>query len=287
MAERHSEEIGDHNLISDPEELARAEEFNSLQQFDAGMLLLDQWLASSQQPRIRPSDILSLNRILLYGINSSAGNYRNLEIRISNSKHKPPPAEKLAYMVEEFCEYINSEWSNKSALHLSAYALWKLNWIHPFSDGNGRTARIISYIILSAKLGYVLPGVNTIPEQISQDKKLYYDALEDADEQLRLGITNIEVLESLLSDCLAAQLLSIHEEAENAENLGSEERAISAPDFLSVDPTAQRPSHVIYIASHQPPESEKSLVERNPVLFAGLFGVFAATLASIITAFFG
>jgi hypothetical protein len=55
------------------------------------------------------------------------------------------------------CEYINENWK-KSAVHLAAYVLWKMNWIHPFADGNGRTARAVSYVVLSIKLDSLLPG---------------------------------------------------------------------------------------------------------------------------------
>jgi Fic family protein len=75
------------------------------------------------------------------------------------------------------CDYVNQNWG-RSALHLAAYVLWRINWIHPFADGNGRTARAVSYILLSIKLDSLLPGTKTIPDQIAADKKPYYAALE-------------------------------------------------------------------------------------------------------------
>ena len=98
-------------------------------------------------------------------------------------------------------------------LHLAAYALWKLNWIHPFTDGNGRTARALSYLLLCARLGYRLPGKNTIPEQIAADKTPYYKALEAADGEWVGKKVDLSVLEKLLADLLANQLVSVHEQA--------------------------------------------------------------------------
>jgi hypothetical protein len=72
----------------------------------------------------------------------------------------------VADEVQLMCEYVNDNWSTKSAVHLAAYVLWKMNWIHPFADGNGRTARAISYVVLSIKLDSLLPGTPTIPEQL-------------------------------------------------------------------------------------------------------------------------
>lgn len=84
--------------------------------------------------------------------------------------------------VEHMCDYVNDNWDKSSPIHLAAYALWKLNWIHPFTDGNGRTVRALSYFLLCLRLGYRLPGTNTILAQISNDKSPYNRALEAADE---------------------------------------------------------------------------------------------------------
>jgi Fic family protein len=66
-------------------------------------------------------------------------------------------------------------------IHLAAYLMWRLNWIHPFADGNGRTSRIISYVVLSIRAGAILPGTPTIPDQIVDNRKPYFDALDAAD----------------------------------------------------------------------------------------------------------
>ncbi len=117
------------------------------------------------------------------------------------------------------CEYINDNWS-KSAVHLAAYVLWKMNWIHPFADGNGRTARAVSYVVLSVKLDSLLPGTPTIPEQIASNKNPYYKALEEADKAWTEGKIDVSALEGLLGDMLAQQLLNAAKEAAG-EDVGS------------------------------------------------------------------
>jgi Fic family protein len=104
-------------------------------------------------------------------------------------------------------------WLHTYAVHLAAYVLWKLNWIHPFADGNGRTARAIAYVVLSIKLDSVLPGAPTIPEQIAGNKKPYYDALEAADKHLAGGEVDVSDLEKMLDAMLSTQLLSAAKEA--------------------------------------------------------------------------
>ena len=105
------------------------------------------------------------------------------------------------------CDYVNAEWEARSAIHLASYVMWRLNWIHPFADGNGRTSRIVSYIVLSVKLNSMLPGVPTIPDQIADDKAPYYDALEQADKAWSAsGGVDVSALEMMLEAMLARQL---------------------------------------------------------------------------------
>jgi hypothetical protein len=71
----------------------------------------------------------------------------------------------------------------------------------------------LSYLLLCARLGYRLPGKNTIPEQIATDKTPYYKALEAADGEWVGKKVDLSVLEKLLADLLANQLVSVHEQA--------------------------------------------------------------------------
>jgi Fic family protein len=91
-----------------------------------------------------------------------------------------------------------------------------MNWIHPFADGNGRTARAISYVVLSVKLDSLLPGTPTIPDQIASDKRPYYEALEMADAAWVGDRIDVSALETLLSGMLAKQLLNAAKEAAGA-----------------------------------------------------------------------
>jgi Fic family protein len=97
-----------------------------------------------------------------------------------------------------------------------------MNWIHPFADGNGRTARAVSYVVLSIKLDSLLPGTPTIPEQIASNKDPYYKALEDADKAWASKKIDVSALEGLVGDMLARQLLNAAKEAAG-EDVGSSE----------------------------------------------------------------
>jgi Fic family protein len=163
--------------------------------------------------RLRISQILQLNRVAIEGLNPLAGVFRPDEMEISYSRHKPPPPDLVPCHVEEMCDYVNENAGTKSPVHLAAYLLWRINWIHPFDDGNGRTARAASYAVLCVLLGYELPGTTTIPEQIANDKSPYYKALESADEAYSKKTLDVGQVEALIENTLAAQLVEVHQKA--------------------------------------------------------------------------
>jgi Fic family protein len=203
MSERHSK-ADEPEIVVDPAERAKLEARNALEQFDAVMSLVEQFTEPDHPSfRLRSSTILQLQRIALKGLSAYAGVFRPAGVDIGGSKHKPPEAHLVPIRVEEMCDYITDSWS-KPPIHLMAQALWRLNWIHPFTDGNGRTARAVAYLILCVRLGYRLPGTKTIPELIAMDKDPYYSALESADAG------DLTVLEKLLAGLLAKQLYAVH-----------------------------------------------------------------------------
>lgn len=209
------------SLVQDEDERAKLEARNALRQFDLVAKLVNDFLATPERPfRLRPSTIQNLHREALNGLSQFAGNWRPAGVEIGQSKHTPPGAHLVAELIENMCDYVNENWGSKSPIHLAAYVMWRLNWIHPFDDGNGRTSRAVSYLVLCVRSGMALPGRNTIPEQISTNKEPYYKALEIADEADRAEKVDVSVLEELMSNYLAAQLVSIFNSAqtEKAEN---------------------------------------------------------------------
>lgn len=210
--ERHSQAL-EPELVSDPDEIARIEARNGVRQFDAVTDMIDYFTQPEHKFKLRPSHLLHLHRIALDGLSSYAGNWRPAGIEIQGSKHQPVGAHLVPEEVEHMCDYVNDNWEKSTPLHLAAYALWKLNWIHPFTDGNGRTARAFSFLVLCLRLGYRVPGKKTIPEQIARDKTPYYKALEAADKEWAKKKLDLSALEGLIADLLAYQLASVHDDA--------------------------------------------------------------------------
>lgn len=210
--ERRDSRALEPELIFDPQAKAAAEVRNGLRQYDAAIGAIQSALERGSF-KLRPSLILGLQREALAGISSYAGNYRPGGVAIEGSKHEPVGAHLVPELVEEMCDYVNDHWFGSTPIHLAAYLMWRLNWIHPFADGNGRTSRMISYVVLSIRAGAVLPGTPTIPDLIVDNRQPYFDALDSADDAWLRGTLDVTRMEALLASLLATQLASFYRAA--------------------------------------------------------------------------
>jgi Fic family protein len=198
-----------HELILDPVLKAQKEAENGARQFRRAVDLIRDHVQDPEKPfRLAPRHILELNFLALEAIHPLAGTYRNTPVHITKSSHKPPGPFAVAEEVALMCDYVHQNWAQQTAVHLGAFVLWKLNWIHPFADGNGRTSRVLSHVVISLRLDSILPGSPTVPEQIVADKKAYYDGLEQADAAWKNGQIVLTQLEAMITSMLAKQFLS-------------------------------------------------------------------------------
>ena len=204
----------DAELITDPDLLAeRLRHSTVCVNLTPTVVEMAEYFQHDDRPfRFRPSHLLRLHRIALDGISSYAGNFRPAGIEIGGSRHHR--RDTSVPRVGRGPVRTRQCWlEDLLAVHLAGYILWRLNWIHPFTDGNGRTSRAASYLVMCCKLGYVLPGKHTIPDQISENKTPYYEALEAADESLRNGELSLAKIEEMLSMMLGRQLYNVHVDA--------------------------------------------------------------------------
>jgi Fic family protein len=210
---RHSKAETPTVLLSEKERAER-EAANALVQAARLEEIIASWVEHNDRPfKLRPSIILELNRLAIEGLDAFAGNWRPGPVVIEGSKHQPPAAHLVPELVEEMCDYVNENWKDKRAAHLAAYVMWRMNWVHAFTDGNGRTARAVSYLVLSTRLNMKIPGNPTIPELITKSREPYYDALEKADAAMNAGKIELHDMEHLLESLLAKQLLTVVSEA--------------------------------------------------------------------------
>lgn len=116
------------------------------------------------------NEILTKNTGIIYG-----GRIRFFDVQIQGSNHVPPPHTEVKKYLLNFFKWYSA---NKNKLHpfeLAALIHAKLTWIHPFEDGNGRTARTIMNFILMKK-GFPM---FFIPFEKREE---YYESLDVADK---------------------------------------------------------------------------------------------------------
>jgi Fic family protein len=199
----------------DPAARARREAENGLKQAALTADIIRNHIKDPERPfRLTQGILLQLHHAALKGLHPLAGTFRNVPNEIRGSRHQTAEVWQVANEVADMCEYVTAHWEVQTALHLSAYVMWRLNWIHPLVDGNGRTARAVSYVVLNIKLDSLLPGSPAIPEIIDENKDPYYAGLEAADAAWKAGRIDVSDLERVIGSALSKQLLSAAEQAE-------------------------------------------------------------------------
>lgn len=188
----------------DPELFARIQEQNLLRQYD----LLANCVEIGLKKGIEAFDkytLWSLNAAAVANIAQFGGRFREQPIYVGN--HIPPHFKEVPTLVDQFISVIHELWTIEThPTVLPAYALWRLNWIHPFIEGNGRTARAACYLLICLRQEALLPGRKTVPERIRENRQPYYQALQAADRHWADGHFNVEDLARYLETLLIAQL---------------------------------------------------------------------------------
>ncbi|MGD0095326.1 MAG: Fic family protein [Terracidiphilus sp.] len=188
----------------DPALFAKVQEQNLLRQYD----LLLNCIEIGIKKGIESFDkytLWMLNHAAVANISQFGGRYREEPIYVGN--HRPPHYRQVPDKMDRFFSLIHENWTiHDHPTALAAYALWRLNWIHPFLEGNGRTARAACYYLICVKAGGLLPGKKIVPERIRENRQPYYEALKAADRAWDAGDYDLTLLTEYLSSLLKAQL---------------------------------------------------------------------------------
>lgn len=119
---------------------------------------------------INQRTILNIHSLILKDINTNdAGIYRNIPVRIAGSTVILPNPLKVPGLIREFIDWLHASKDNMVKIAIDAH--FRLVTIHPFVDGNGRTARLLMNLILITA-GYPPAIIN------KEDRKEYIDSIE-------------------------------------------------------------------------------------------------------------
>jgi Fic family protein len=143
---------------------------------------------------------------------AAPGSYRECEVyvrRRDGAIFAPPlPAEVPSHM-NQLESRLKELWGETDAIGIAAYALWRINWVHPFKNGNGRTARAFAYACVCLKFGGMLPGSVTMIDLITTSRDEYEAALGHADTTFAsTGEPDMGPLNAYVDQLIRKQLLS-------------------------------------------------------------------------------
>lgn len=143
---------------------------------------------------------LSAHEILMQGLIKNAGKYRNSGVGIvkgSQVAHLAPPASNVSFLMKDLFTYLKK--SDELILIKSCVFHYEMEFIHPFSDGNGRMGRLWQTLLLIQQY----PVFEFLPFEtlISKNQKKYYKALSASDKQGESTFF-IEFMLKILSDSL-------------------------------------------------------------------------------------
>ena len=139
-------------------------------------------------------EIRSFHKTIMDGIDTHPGAFRTSSVRVGDSAHggtyKPPSRTKdIKALIDTFITFINSEDVCKlNPIIQGILAHYHLALIHPFSDGNGRTARFVeAYIIRAAGYKYIPAALSNYYYRHMDE---YYLAFSYAEKNAQRDITS-------------------------------------------------------------------------------------------------
>jgi Fic family protein len=129
-------------------------------------------LAKGKVP-INHVSIQRLHEVVMAGLVEDVGQYRTRNVRITGAVKSPPDWSKIILMIDEMLEKLISDKTHP--IETASFLHHRFVEIHPFTDGNGRVARLLTNLYLMSRR---YPPLALRKE----DRKKYYSALRSADK---------------------------------------------------------------------------------------------------------
>ncbi|MDD4183802.1 MAG: Fic family protein [Candidatus Izemoplasmatales bacterium] len=169
-------------------------------------------------------DLLKYHKILMTSLVSDAGSYRKKQVGVFDEEKAifmAPPADRVPLLMNELYDYLNDYEEN--ILIKSCVFHYEFEFIHPFSDGNGRMGRLFQTCLLAKEeeLFYYLP-VESIIKQRQQD---YYDAISGSNHQ---GASTIFI------EFMLDAIIDTINETMKQSNIGTGSLPIQAKKLLAI-----------------------------------------------------
>lgn len=182
---------GNHTTLADyieakiAAEAPRGENIREVENIEQAMDFLEQAIATGTA--ITHQFIRELHTLTVRGLeregDRTPGTYRTGSVTIAGASHRPPEALRVADYMEELVAFINRADPPKYDLLKVALIHHRFAWIHPFSNGNGRVVRLLTYALL-IKYGFNVKAGGRVLNPTAvfcNDRGKYYAMLSTAD----------------------------------------------------------------------------------------------------------
>ncbi len=136
---------------------------------------------------------LTMNNLLM---EDQIGRYRRKQVIVKGAGEsankivfRPPVSVEVPYLIEDFFKWLNHSDSKKiHPIFRAAITHYQLVYVHPFIEGNGRTARAMTTLVLYAS-GYDFKRFFSIEEYFDEDVESYYSALQSVQQTEKSDMT--------------------------------------------------------------------------------------------------
>ncbi len=161
------------------------DQLKEIENIEKAMSFIDEYFKRGDEITerfIRELHTLAVDNLQREG-DKTPGQYRHYSVSIGQSEHLPPDSIKVPDYMNELTSFINHEDSPKYDLMKIALAHHRFGWIHPFSNGNGRTVRLLTYALL-IKYGFNVQAGGRVLNPTAvfcNDRNKYYEMLSKAD----------------------------------------------------------------------------------------------------------
>ena len=250
--------------ISAPQETT--DELNEISNIESAMKYVEETV--QQGIAISEHFIRELHTMTVAGLeregDRTPGAYRTGSVRIAKAQHLPPEAIQVADYMRELVVFVNQTDPQKYDLMKVALAHHRFAWVHPFSNGNGRVVRLLTYALLM-KYGFRVSAAGRLLNPAAvfcADRDRYYTMLATADtgadEDLEAWCTYVltgirdelskvdkladyahlksEILLPALSHARERQLVTAQEEAVLVATLKAKAGSVKAGDLAIAMP---------------------------------------------------